>query len=430
MLAGEVHVGGGKVGWLAGAKSDAFISALVNVPPRSSTAAPRFNGSMDDLLRGLPSKGEGGEAVERLRAQLQNEVKKCAKCGKPNGFSMLNCNACGALLPDELVRTPNVFAGFLYGVARGPFPYTISLRMETPDLLVIDDLLSMTPCHLNAIPASHYIRDWRQLLMRPSAALSLLTKLESAAWSVVETQFLANEAFRAKIYQGSGWELAALRESGIAAGMNFPPSQFQLHLQYMVMPLLPQHFALLKEGHHYTKGRFFPLEYLRAVLSSLEERADVAAAFSAEFNPDSSIESIVAFFTAHGVADYDQVHAAFLARIEHAHRALANWRHEDFEFALVAGGDAVYRLRAADAAAEGVLEGSSSSESTCGAGDAGAGVQLAVVPSMTKAEVTAADKLVLQNYGRPYDGAKPGGTFFQFACDTAAPVPNWLPTEA
>ena len=111
------------------------------------------------------------------------------------------------------------------------------------------------------------------------------------------------------------------------------------------------------------------------------------------------------------MADYDEVHAAFMARIERAHRELANWHSEDFALALVADSDAVYQLRAAEAAAE------------------GAQGELAVVPSTTKTEVTAADKLVLQNYGRPYDGAKPGGTYFQFACDTAAPVPNWLSAD-
>ncbi len=30
----------------------------------------------------------------------------------------------------------NVFMGFVYGIARGAFPLTLSLRLQTPDVLV------------------------------------------------------------------------------------------------------------------------------------------------------------------------------------------------------------------------------------------------------------------------------------------------------
>mmetsp|Transcript_25087 Transcript_25087/g.39382 ORF Transcript_25087/g.39382 Transcript_25087/m.39382 type:complete len:139 (-) Transcript_25087:1207-1623(-) len=80
----------------------------------------------------------------QLKEQLQNLVKKCSACGRPCGFSLTVCNACGANLPNDLVYTHNVFTGFIFGVAKGPFPFTISMRVQTQDFLVIDDLLALT----------------------------------------------------------------------------------------------------------------------------------------------------------------------------------------------------------------------------------------------------------------------------------------------
>ena len=54
----------------------------------------------------------------------------------------------------------NIFMGFIYGVQKGPFPFTISIRLQTPDMLAFDDLLALCPCHLNIIPTTAYISDW------------------------------------------------------------------------------------------------------------------------------------------------------------------------------------------------------------------------------------------------------------------------------
>jgi len=112
--------------------------------------------------------------------------------------------------------------------------------------------------------------------MKPAESVKLLQRMEDAAWSVATTQFLNNKSYRAKtlhpdshILQGG---FSGFRRLGVAAGMNFPPSQFQLHLQYMLLPLLPSHFALFKSGNHFTDRRFFPLEYLYTVLRSLANR--------------------------------------------------------------------------------------------------------------------------------------------------------------
>ncbi len=49
----------------------------------------------------------------------------------------------------------------------GNFPYTISMRYEDESVLVFDDLLSLTPAHLNVIPTNQYIPDWRYLCNNP-----------------------------------------------------------------------------------------------------------------------------------------------------------------------------------------------------------------------------------------------------------------------
>lgn len=133
--------------------------------------------------------------------------------------------------------------GFIYGVQKVGFPLTISIRSQSPDLLCFDDLLSMTPCHLNVVSTSSYIPDWRFLLRRPADGLRLLTRMENAAWSCTCEQFLKNDLWRRKYLRSRDRplrdkQMLALRQH-VIAGCNFPPSQFQLHLQYMLPPLLP-----------------------------------------------------------------------------------------------------------------------------------------------------------------------------------------------
>jgi len=69
---------------------------------------------------------------------------------------------------------------------------------------------------------------------------------------------------------------------------------------------------------------------------------------------------------------------------------LANWRPDDFELRIL--GDTV------------------------------------VGSERSKAEVVAADKLVLQGYGRPYSEAgKPTGTYYKYS--GAETLPSWAPSE-
>ena len=93
-----------------------------------------------------------------------NVIRKCAKCSKPCAYTLEICNSCGAQLPHETTRSDNIFLGFIYGLRASSFPLKISVRHQTEDTLVFDDLLALSTCHLNAIPTDVYISDLRFLL--------------------------------------------------------------------------------------------------------------------------------------------------------------------------------------------------------------------------------------------------------------------------
>jgi hypothetical protein len=159
-------------------------------------------------------------------------------------------------------------------------------------------------------------------------------------------------------------------------GANFPPSQFQLHLQSFLMPFLPLQYRMYLDGQHMTKDRFFPVEYIKAVLL-LGEPMHVTM--------DTPIEDIISHFASRGV-NYNAMHAACYAGCGASHRALANWQPDDFEL----------RIR------EGQV----------------------LCSELGKSEVAAADKAALQGYGRPYNQAgKPTGTYYKYRRTEV--LPSW-----
>ncbi len=177
---------------LAGARPEAFAAAHTAVARAEETSAPLYAGTFADFVR---ERGTGDEA---LASQLRNVVRKCAHCGKANGFTMSECNGCNTPFPADQPRThtENVFMGFVYGVARtDSFPLSISVRMQTPELLVFDDPLALSACHLNVIPTASWVPDWRILLRNPAEGLRLVQQLEDAAWSCVSTQYLSDETW-------------------------------------------------------------------------------------------------------------------------------------------------------------------------------------------------------------------------------------------
>jgi len=315
---------------------------------------------------------------EALAKRAKNKVKKCPHCSKPVAFTINNCNGCGTdISKTEISYTNNIFVAFIYGIQKGPFPFTISVRLQTPEFLAFDDLLSLCPCHLNIIPTTQYMADWRYLLKEPKMGKMIMEDLFGNAWSVVKDQFLRNEAWRKKIFKGSPTDEDI--KVHVAAGFNFPPSQYQLHLQFMVPPFVPHHYFQYLNGLHFTYGRFFPVEYVRAVLD-----LDIPYAVTEE----TSVEEIVNFYEEKGVS-YDKIHHECYARYGASHTALANWQKEDFEGLVV--GNRFWRFS-----------------------DENGGTYLEVMDEDVKA-LNERDKMMLQNYGRPYNAGKPTGTYYKFS---------------
>jgi hypothetical protein len=201
---------------------------------------------------------------QRLAEQLRNKVRKCRVCSKPNAFTLSVCNGCSSDLSDvEIGFTNNVFSSFVLGIAKGPFPFTVSMRRQSEEMLVIDDLLALTRVHLNCIPATRYIPDFLALLRNPMRGLALVEAMFEECWRVVEEQFWPKRD--ALFAAGAAPSLAELR-SHVIAGFNWPPSQYQLHLQFMLPPMLPFQMLACTKRVHFTFGRFFPFEYVRAML--------------------------------------------------------------------------------------------------------------------------------------------------------------------
>jgi hypothetical protein len=135
---------------------------------------------------------------------------------------------------------------------------------------------------------------------------------------------------------------------------------------------------------HYTPNRFFPLEYVLAVLR-LNEPYDV--------KEDTPITDITAHYAALGVRYEGEggFFESFLDRAANVHVRASNWAREDF-------------LGFADGKS-GEVRANKASNST----------QNAPVSAKTAKEWNAADKVLLQQYGRPYHSGRPSGVYYAHA---------------
>jgi hypothetical protein len=208
--------------YLARAK-DIFPYVPAAHSDENTCTGPKFKGDFTAFLTSAEHKGD-----EQLRLQMLNNVKKCPQCGKPNGFSLPACNSCGFDLTNVTIsHSDNVFTGFIYGVEKTSFPLRISIRHQTEDILVFDDPLQLSTCHVDVIPTDIYISDVRLLFTLPETGLELVNRLADEAWKVTRDQFLANEAWSSKVVpKWKNFSEAQLRAM-VIAGFNFPPSQSQ-----------------------------------------------------------------------------------------------------------------------------------------------------------------------------------------------------------
>uniref|UniRef100_A0A7S1M4Y5 HIT domain-containing protein n=1 Tax=Neobodo designis TaxID=312471 RepID=A0A7S1M4Y5_NEODS len=383
------------IGAVAASKPPCVDAIAGAKAPKHAVEAEEF------LAKAIAAAGDDAATAAKLQRILRNKVKKCPACGKPNGFTLAACNACGGPLGNVAVsHSTNVFMCFVLGIARGPFPMTISIRKQTDTTLVLDDLLALSPLHFNAIPTDAHIPDWRYLLRRPAQGLALIRKLQSELHATANEQFMSNEAWRNACIAGG----APLPADAYVSGFNFPPSQYQLHIQFMAPMLVPHHRYQYLRGTHYTEGRFFPYAYVDAVLDAAVGKfgADGAGIPAELLQEDTPVEAIVAFAESALGQSYAEAHKRAYDRAGALYAQYATWKPDQFRGVAAENGET------------GKLE------VTLNHGGSERITDAAQVNAMINE-----DKLALQNYGRPYDDAgKPTGTYYSFPRD-AADVELW-----
>mmetsp|Transcript_41668 Transcript_41668/g.120335 ORF Transcript_41668/g.120335 Transcript_41668/m.120335 type:complete len:519 (-) Transcript_41668:292-1848(-) len=266
-----------------------------------------------------------------LLQQLRNRVRVCGRCSKPNAYTMKTCNNCSTSLAGiEESFNDNLFMGFIYGIAKGKFPYMVSTRRESPDMLAFDDPLGVGVAHMCVIPTNMFCPDLRYLFRDPVKGLKLVDDLMEFGRQAMLDQYWSHAGFRKKYWcdEEPPKSLEDMIELAVL-GFNFPPSMFQLHLQFIHGPLFPFHEVQARRGEHFHHGRFFPFEYVRAALAKGEiARMDVDA--------DTKIEDVIDRIAALGF-NYDTMHANMMQKCERFSQRFDVWHPDDFEYIVTNG---------------------------------------------------------------------------------------------
>jgi hypothetical protein len=448
----------------------------IDVPSSVGTTTPKF--ADFDLCRAwiAPSGSSTPNAestaptapVTSIQQQaldfLQNKVKQCASCGKPNGFTLHNCNSCGSSLAHvALSFTPNVFAGFMFSIGKSSFPLKISIRHECPDFIVLDDLLSLAPCHINCIPTKHAIPDWRYLLRKPHAGLALIRQMKAHCVRVARTQFFSNEQWAKTFVADAPRALQLARGSSsspadpsqqtanletetpalptaddeafyaeyIGAGFNYPPSQYQLHLQFMYAGVLPYQYWMFQCGHHFTEGRFFPFEFVEAALEAVR----AVGVPSELLAPDAPMEALTAHLQGAHQLDAEAYRRDYCARFDRLYLKHQAWDKmiasaSTASAPAVVSGDAEAeeaRLTYTYLASTSMDNGKERLLAVPTGENASENEAAAVLDQVELTKIVNADRVALQGYGRPYDAATgaPGGKFYAHPVQNITEVAFW-----
>eukprot|EP01061_Rhynchopus_euleeides_P002767 TRINITY_DN12129_c0_g1_i1.p1 TRINITY_DN12129_c0_g1~~TRINITY_DN12129_c0_g1_i1.p1 ORF type:complete len:384 (+),score=137.52 TRINITY_DN12129_c0_g1_i1:72-1223(+) len=309
----------GSAEWVSGVKPATYHPLDSTIECRPGVV-PKASGNPF----GTPSVGEWAAAAghPEVEEQMWNVVRKCGECGKPNAYTLEECNSCAAKLPEETTRTANLFSCIVYGFdAVG-----LSLRHQTDRLLVIDDLLCLSGCHINSIWAKHWIRDVRTLFLNPAVSVRILDEMFAAVRKVYLEAFVANKAF-----VGANVRNPPTTDEGwldmVACGFNTPPSQYQLHMQFVMAPVLPFHAAQLLKGLHFTLGRFCPFGYVR---KALELAAGTPSGkLALEIKDTTKMEEIFAEVGKLGL-DYEQAWSEMMNRVNAKQAEHGNYPPENF----------------------------------------------------------------------------------------------------
>ena len=404
----------------------------IDTPPALGTATAAFT----DFDACKQHFGGGGDAATAAAAatttttttadalltrMLYNKVRVCPSCHKPNGFTLCACNSCGTdISTAPLSKTLNVFSGFMLSIAKSTFPLTISLRAELRDMIAIDDLLALSPCHINVIPTKQFIPDWRYLLRRPAEGLALAQRMLQLSVDTVRDAFLSQPDWLASFTtvadkgdasSSSSASTSFTPETDLSTGFNFPPSQNQLHLQCIFPVVLPYQYYLFERNMHFTPGRFFPHEYVVAALT----HAVASPLPEPLLRDDTPMEAITEHFRARHDLDAERVRLAFVERFDRNCQRFGAWPDARFKY-VATHDEASGKLLA-------VANPKVAADVVASGGAAPAASDAAAVDAVACAN---ADKTALQSYGRPYTAeGKPQGRFYQYPATALAHIDFW-----
>ena len=238
----------------------------------NGTAQKFIDAKLQELRQNSP------ELVELFQMQMKNKVRVCPMCGKSCGVVMVACNGCGHDISKEKVAlTLNIFACFVFGVAKLPKrPLSLYIRKETKNMIVMDDMNSMSAVHLCAVFTGAYIPHVHYLFEHPGEGLKLCNEMMASATGVVKSQFLSLPNLRSaagRVGEQQPRTVEQICKSDLLLVFNSPPSQFQLHLQTILAPTIAD--TLRNDClAHFKPGRCFPADYVAACLKKMVEMGE------------------------------------------------------------------------------------------------------------------------------------------------------------
>lgn len=396
-MASLEHIGASELAYLSSFSGDGD-KFYYKVAQTTNDAKPLFEGTIAEFVSANPT----------LTDQMRNIAKKCAACGKSCASILPFCNGCDRDLSDAALEyTENVCMGFIYGIQRAArYELKLSMRFEAEDVLVYDDLLARSSCHLNAIPSYCHLPDWRHLLRNPAKGIKLMERLDEACWQVTEEQFWNNDSWRASLFREGAFSSAADFRKQVHAGLNSVPSQFQVHLQYIVPPIGPSDYHQFLHGKRFVKDRWLPLEYVMQSLTAVSQSSEGSLPNAHNMSMEDIFDAIWKL----GGPRYQDMYAQAIRRYNRTHRICANWKPELFDVSVIirhptlrpelfgAAGDATSFEEVQDAEVRPLKTD-------------------VAAASMTRTQLEKKDKAAIQSYGRPYDaeGRPVACSFYRFA---------------
>jgi len=311
-----------------GATEFAYLACLVDegnryhrVDQQPPTTEVNIKGTVAEFVEANPA----------LTEQMRNTSLKCAECGKSNAISLPFCNGCNAdLTGAAMAYTENVCLTFMYGIEHlARFPAKVSMRYQNEFGLCYDDLLARGSCHLNAIPGGVHLPDWRHLLRNPAKGLALVRALDDMCFKVFQEQFWESDWPKTQLSSTAPSSAEEFR-AHVCAGMNSVPSQYQIHLQYIVLPFHPVDYHAFLIGTRFVHKRWLPLEY---VLGALEALVKASTSIPDAHNMEQ--EEIFAKIREVGDLDYEAAYLNAIRRYDQSYIRIAKWSPDNFDFVVV-----------------------------------------------------------------------------------------------